>query len=98
MGSMGEGMGMNEYQWHDLVGNVGVFFILASYLLLQLEKIDVSSLWYSAVNGLGAAMVIFSLLYEFNLSAFLIESVWLLISIFGIGRQLLITNNPTKPA
>ena len=35
-------------------------------------------------NGLGAAGIIFSLFYEFNLSAFAIESFWLAISLFGV--------------
>jgi len=29
-----------SYQWYDLVGNIGVFLILITYLLLQLNKID----------------------------------------------------------
>jgi len=27
------------YTWHDVIGNVGVVFILAAYLLLQFEKL-----------------------------------------------------------
>ena len=74
------------YSWHDLLGNIGVVLILATYLLLQLEKLSATSLLYSATNGLGALLILVSLIYQFNLSAFIIEAFWLLISIYGIVR------------
>ncbi|MCH7510658.1 MAG: hypothetical protein IIB68_12620 [Proteobacteria bacterium] len=74
------------YGWHDLLGNIGVVLILATYLLLQLEKLSATSLLYSATNGLGALLILVSLIYQFNLSAFIIEAFWLLISIYGIVR------------
>ena len=80
---------MIGYELHDLVGNIGVFFILATYLLLQLEKLAATDPWYSVLNALGSGMVIYSLLYDFNLSAMVIEGAWLIISLFGLGRQLL---------
>ncbi len=74
------------YGWHDLLGNIGVVLILATYMLLQLEKLSATSLLYSATNGLGALFILVSLIYEFNLSAFIIEAFWLLISIYGLVR------------
>jgi hypothetical protein len=78
---------MLGYEFHDLVGNVGVLCILATYLLLQIERIEPTSLIFSGLIALGAGMVLFSLMAEFNLSAFIIESAWLTISVFGIIRQ-----------
>ena len=80
---------MIEYQWFDFVGNIGVFLILLAYMLLQLEKIDSKSLNFSLMNAAGDAFVIVSLLYKFNLSAFVIEAFWLAISLVGIFRILL---------
>ena len=74
------------YGWHDLLGIIGVILILASYILLQLEKLSATSFLYSATNGLGALLVLVSLIYEFNLSVFIIEAFWLLISIYGVVR------------
>lgn len=74
------------YAWHDLVGNIGVLMILATYLLLQMERLAATGLLYSAANGLGALLVLVSLTQEFNLSAFIMELAWLLISIYGIGE------------
>ena len=78
---------MLGYELHDLVGNVGVLCILGTYLLLQIERIEPTSLIFSGVNALGSAMVLFSLMVEFNLRSFIIESVWLTISVFGLARQ-----------
>ena len=87
---------MYGYEWHDFVGNIGVFCVLAAYLLLQLEKLDVTSLFYSVLNAFGAGLVVFSLLYDFNLSAMVIETAWLLISLFGIARRFLIVSQPEE--
>ncbi len=78
---------MMGYELHDLVGNLGVLCILSTYLLLQLGKLSAEHLGYSAVNGLGAALVLYSLTVNFNLSAFVIEFAWLLISIYGFFRH-----------
>ena len=74
------------YGWHDLLGIIGVVLIVATYMLLHLEKLSATSFLYSATNGLGASLILVSLIYEFNLSAFIIEAFWLLISTFGIVR------------
>ncbi len=74
------------YGWHDLLGIIGVVLVLATYMLLQLEKLSATSFLYSATNGLGASLILVSLIYEFNLSAFIIEAFWLLISTYGIVR------------
>jgi len=79
---------MIAYRWYDFVGNVGVFLILLGYLLLQLGKINSQSLKFSILNAFGAFFIIVSLYFDFNLSAFIIESFWLLISLVGIVRYL----------
>ena len=78
-----------EYQWHDLVGNLGVLFVIGTYVLLQAERISATSYTYSSFNATGAMLIMVSLFYDFNLSSFMIEVAWLFISLFGIARQLL---------
>ena len=73
-----------QYGWYDFAGNIGVALMVLGYLLLQAERIRSRDLSYSLMNGLGALLVVISLLYRFNLSAFLVESFWLLISIYGL--------------
>ncbi len=77
------------FNWHDLVGIIGVVIVLAAYLLLQLETVSSTSMSYSVANGLGAVFILTSLVNEFNLSAFVIESAWLVISIVGLARCVL---------
>ena len=74
------------YHWYDFIGNIGIVFILGSYLLLQMDRVSAADWRYSAANGLGAALILFSLYFAFNLSAFLIEAAWLLISLFGLVK------------
>lgn len=75
------------YEWHDFLGNLGVLAILGCYLLLQLDKLKSDDIRFSLLNGLGALLVLISLIYEFNFSAFLIEFFWLLISVIGLYRS-----------
>ncbi len=74
------------YNWHDLVGILGVVLILSTYLLLQLGKMQATRASYSIANGLGAFFILISLVNEFNLSAFVVELAWLLISVYGLIR------------
>ena len=75
-----------QYGWYDFVGSIGVGVIILAYIALQSGKIKSETLLYSVLNALGASLIIISLFYNFNFSAFVVEFFWLLISIFGIGR------------
>jgi hypothetical protein len=77
-----------DYSWFDLVGNVGVLLMVIAYLLLQLEKLSGSALSYLLLNAVGAIMVMVSLTFRFNLSAFLMEAFWLLISLYGLAKPV----------
>ncbi len=84
-----------DYYWFDLVGNVGVLLMVIAYLLLQLEKLSSSAVSYLLLNALGAVLVIISLTFHFNLSAFLMEAFWLLISLFGLAKPLFLRQKTT---
>ena len=75
-----------DYQWHDFIGNAGVFVILLTYLLLQTGRLSPTTVSYSFLNALGALFILVSLYYSFNLSAVVIEVAWLLISVYGTAR------------
>ena len=76
------------FQWFDIVGGAGVALIIGTYLLLQFERISSDSIAYSFLNAAGAALIIVSLYFEFNFSAFIVEFFWLLISLVGIVKFL----------
>lgn len=75
-----------SYRPLDLVGNIGVVVLLITYLMLQLNKLSSDGLAYSVLNAVGAGLIVVSLLYDFNLSAFMIEVFWVLISLFGVYK------------
>ena len=92
MGCRPEGYGRKvqmSYAWHDIVGTLGVAVILITYVMLQVERIRSDDLIYSALNGLGALLILVSLLYTFNFPSFVVEFFWLLISLFGISKYFL---------
>lgn len=72
---------------HDLVGAVGVTLIVVTYFALQSGRLA-TGLRYSILNGAGAALILYSLIFDFNLAAFLVEFFWLAISLYGIYRSL----------
>ena len=74
-----------KYGLLDFFGNIGVLILMIAYLLLQLNKLS-NGLVYSTLNALGAGLIVISLLTNFNLSAFLMEVFWVLISFVGIYR------------
>jgi hypothetical protein len=74
--------------WFDLAGFVGVALIVIAYLLLQLNKLPSSAPAYSLLNAIGAFLVMVSLVFDFNLSAFLMEAFWFVISLFGLFRAI----------
>ncbi|MBX3300048.1 MAG: hypothetical protein KF736_11365 [Acidobacteria bacterium] len=75
--------------WYDIAGGVGVALIIGAYILLQVGRLDGKRPAYSAINAAGASLIIVSLYFEFNLSAFIVEFFWLLISLFGLGRYFM---------
>jgi multidrug transporter EmrE-like cation transporter len=70
----------------DLIGNIGVVVLMITYLMLQLNKLSSDGLAYSVLNAVGASFIVVSLLFDFNLSALLMEVFWVLISFVGIYR------------
>jgi len=82
-----------QFAWYDVIGSIGVATIILTYILLQTERIKSESLPYSALNGLGAGLIAFSLLFSFNFSAFVVETLWVLISIYGIVKYFFKVKN-----
>ncbi|PWT88772.1 MAG: hypothetical protein C5B55_12510 [Blastocatellia bacterium] len=76
-----------KYGILDFIGNIGVVLLMVAYLLLQLNRLSISGLMYSLLNAIGAAMIVISLVANFNLSAFIIEVFWIFISLLGIYRH-----------
>ena len=74
--------------WYDILGTLGVAIIILTYVLLQIERLRSDQLAYSLLNAIGAALILVSLYFDFNLPSVVVEFFWLVISLFGIGKYL----------
>ena len=77
-----------QYAWYDFIGSVGVGIIIFTYVLLQTERLKSETLIYSTLNAISASLIVFSLFFNFNFSAFIVEFFWILISLYGIAKYL----------
>jgi len=73
----------------DIVGYIGVLCFLVAYGLLQKEKLAHNDAIYLVLNFLGSLLVLFSLWFHWNTPAFLLETAWALISMYGICKYML---------
>lgn len=70
----------------DIVGVIGVILVLIAFFLLSTNKMSSQSLSYQLYNLTGASLILFSLMFHFNLSSVFIEVSWITISLIGIFR------------
>lgn len=70
----------------DIVGLLGVILLLIAYYFLNVNKLSALSLIYQLLNLIGSGLILFSLMFDWNLSAVVIEVSWMLISLIGIYR------------
>ncbi|MGQ4002799.1 aldose 1-epimerase family protein [Francisellaceae bacterium CB299] len=68
----------------NTIGIIGDIFVIVAFFLLQTRRINSSHLSYSLLNILGSFGVLYSLIYEWNLPAFVIECAWVIISGWGL--------------
>ena len=73
-------------KWQDAVGMVGVALMLGAYIGAQTGKLDHSRAPSLLLNLAGPLLVIFSLLFAFNLPAFITEAAWAAAALFGLAR------------
>lgn len=79
---------MSLYLLADIIGIMGVCLVLTAYYLLTVGKMTALHLNYQFLNLFGSAFVLFSLFYNWNLSAVIIEIAWILVSAIGIYRAI----------
>jgi hypothetical protein len=84
-------------QWYDWVGVAGTLMVLGGFLLLQAGRLSGTGIVYQLLNLFGAGGVLLSLLGTFNVSVFLLEAAWMLISGYGIVRTFKARRSPSTP-
>jgi hypothetical protein len=73
----------------DLGGVIGVLLILFAYAGGQIGRLKMDEAPALLMNLFGALLVLGSLLFKFNLSAFLMEAAWALVALFGLAKLAL---------
>lgn len=73
----------------DLLGVVGVLLILTAYAGATTGRLDPKRPIALLLNLAGALLILWSLSFEFNLSAVLMEAAWALVALFGLVRLAL---------
>ncbi|MEO8401103.1 MAG: hypothetical protein ABI597_04810 [Gammaproteobacteria bacterium] len=68
------------------VGLLGVLLLLIAYFFLSTGRWLSDSMIYQIYNLLGALLILYSLIFYWNLSSFVIEIAWVAISLIGIYR------------
>lgn len=68
----------------DMIGLMGVGCILAAYFFLTTGKLHAEQPLYSGLNLVGALLVITSLLWAWNLAAFILEGIWAALSLYKL--------------
>jgi paired small multidrug resistance pump len=75
------------FHWPTIVGLAGTLLVLVAFFLLQARKLHGNGLTYQLLNAIGAAAIIVSLFYAFNLASMLLEIAWLAISVYGMATS-----------
>lgn len=70
----------------DIAGLVGVGLILIAYGGSALGRLDPTRALALGLNLVGACLILVSLLFAFNLSAFVMETAWALVAVIGLAR------------
>ena len=73
---------------YQVIGFIGMLFIVYAYLLLQIKKYTITSFSYQVLNLVGAILLLISLFVHFNLGSFIIEVFWIIITIYGMYKNL----------
>lgn len=77
----------------DFIGLIGVVLVLIAFFLLNAHKLSALNMSYQILNLVGAILILFSLIYSWNLASVIIEVAWIIVSMMGIYRIL----NRKKP-
>lgn len=68
------------------VGIAGVIILLIAYFAISTGKMSANTISYHFFNGIAGLMLLFSLYFEWNTPAVIMESLWVLISLIGMVR------------
>ena len=77
-----------------LAGLLGAGLYAGSYIALQFGRLDGNSVAFTLCNTFAAALVLASLVDQFNTSTLLIQVMWLGVGLVGLIRRSTTTPQP----
>ncbi len=72
----------------QLLGLVGACNYILTYILLTTQRLDASTPPFFVMNLASSTMVLISLASAFNAAAMVVQTFWIMISLWGIGTRL----------
>lgn len=70
----------------DAVGLIGVALVLLAYVLVAAARWSSRQPRYQILNLAGTTLVLYSLIYAWNLPAAILQVLWILFSAIGLWR------------
>lgn len=78
----------------NTIGIIGVILVLIAYYLLNTNRVSAINMSYLLLNLIGAWLILFSLMFHWNLASVLIELAWITISVIGLFRLQKLKQQP----
>ena len=78
----------------DALGIFGSLLIVVAYFANLRSLLTTTGLAYSLLNLIGAALILFSLGWAWNIAAAVMEGFWALISAYGLVRAVTLRVQP----
>lgn len=72
----------------NIIGLIGVSLIVIAYFFVQIGHLKAETILFSALNAIGSGGILFSLFFDWNLSAAIVEFLWFIISLFGCFKKI----------
>jgi hypothetical protein len=79
-----------------LVGYLGAAVVIVAYFLTQKGWLRSDGWRFPAINLLGSALIMVSLVYHLNPPSVIIEIFWAVISVYGICKSLRTTRKARR--
>lgn len=68
----------------NTLGIIGVGCIVTAFALMQMGRLAMETYRYQLLNLVGAMLIVVSLLNSWNLASFVIEVIWISVSLYGL--------------
>lgn len=79
---------MHSDFWNQAISLVGAGCVLAAYVGHQMEWIDARGVSYNIINAVGSLLLGYIALFPFKIGFVVLESAWVLVSLYALMNVL----------